>query len=160
MIEAPVTPERSRLMSRVRGKNTKPELIVRRLVHSIAYRYRLHRRDLPGSPDLVFPKRRKVLFVHGCFWHRHKGCRMTTTPKTRAKFWLGKFAANEARDARNMLSLKAKGWKAEVIWECETRNLSSLERKVRAFLGPPKKSYHAPRSAVKRFRRLAKNSCS
>jgi G:T-mismatch repair DNA endonuclease (very short patch repair protein) len=85
---------------------------------------------------------------------------MTTTPKTRAKFWLGKFAANEARDARNMLSLKAKGWKAEVIWECETRNLSSLERKVRAFLGPPKKSYHAPRSAVKRFRRLAKNSCS
>src|SRR5205823_1680499 len=91
-----VTPERSRLMSKVRGKDTKPELIVRRLVHSLAYRFRVHESKLPGTPDLVFPKRRKVLFVHGCFWHRHRGCAKTTLPKTWQKFWQQKFAANKA----------------------------------------------------------------
>ena len=125
-------------MSRVRGKDTKPEIIVRRLADSLAYRFRRHRRDLPGSPDLVFPKLAKVLFVHGCFWHRHKDCPKASSPKTRARFWSNKFAANEARDDRNLQALKALGWKAEIVWECETRNLVALRRKLKAFLGPTK----------------------
>src|SRR5690606_22283718 len=108
--------QRSELMSRVRSRDTRPELRVRRLTHRLGYRYRLHRRDLPGSPDLVFPGRRSVVFVHGCFWHRHPGCRNTRTPKSRVEFWTRKFADNVARDERNQAELRALGWRHLVIW--------------------------------------------
>src|SRR5450759_3695693 len=97
LMEPPVSPERSRLMAGIRGKNTKPEIMVRRLVHSLGYRFRLHRRDLPGIPDLVFPSLRKIVFVHGCFWHQHQGCRKATIPKTSERFWRTKLFGNVAR---------------------------------------------------------------
>jgi DNA mismatch endonuclease, patch repair protein len=136
MREPPVSSERSRLMSKVRQKDTKPEMLIRRLLHALQYRYRLHQRTLPGSPDLVFPSRRKVLFVHGCFWHRHAGCVKTTSPKTRKEFWKSKFAANQDRDRRNNRKLEALGWDVGVIWECETQDVRTLARKLRKFLGP------------------------
>ena len=126
--------ERSLLMGRVRSKNTKPEILVRTLLHGQGYRYRLHRRDLPGSPDIVFPSRKKVIFVHGCFWHRHQGCKSTTTPSTRKKFWEGKFAANVSRDVRNIGALEEKGWKTLVVWGCEIRNSELLSSRLRTFL--------------------------
>jgi DNA mismatch endonuclease (patch repair protein) len=117
---------RSALMSRVRGKNTAPEMLVRREVHRQGRRFRLHRRSLPGSPDLVFPARRQAIFVHGCFWHRHEGCRKCSTPKTRRAFWEAKFAANIARDSRNLAALKELGWRTAVVWECETTDSDRL----------------------------------
>nr|VFK06740.1 MAG: T/G mismatch-specific endonuclease [Candidatus Kentron sp. LPFa]VFK23400.1 MAG: T/G mismatch-specific endonuclease [Candidatus Kentron sp. LPFa] len=128
------TPERSRLMSRVKGADTKPEWIVRRLLHKMGYRYRLHRKDLPGTPDIVFIGRRKAIFVHGCFWHRHEGCRMTTTPKTRSAFWKKKFEANKERDRRKFRELDAMGWGYLVVWECETRNKEDLKHRLWDFL--------------------------
>lgn len=119
---------RSRLMSRVRGKDTGPELRVRRTAHALGLRFRLQRRDLPGTPDLVFPSRRVAVLVHGCFWHRHTGCRLTTTPKTRLEYWRSKFAANVERDVRKASTLGELGWGIVVIWECETRDLALLER--------------------------------
>nr|VFK12158.1 MAG: T/G mismatch-specific endonuclease [Candidatus Kentron sp. LPFa] len=132
--DPPPTPERSRLMSRVKGADTKPEWIVRRLLHKMGYRYRLHRKDLPGTPDIVFLARRKAIFVHGCFWHRHEGCRMTTTPKTRTAFWKEKFEANEERDRRKFRELDAMGWGYLVVWECETRNEEDLKHRLWNFL--------------------------
>jgi DNA mismatch endonuclease, patch repair protein len=129
-----VDPKRSALMARVRGKDTKPEMTVRRAVYALGHRYRLHRRDLPGSPDLVFAHQRKVIFVHGCFWHRHKGCRRTTTPKTRVRFWKSKFDANIDRDLKNVAALQAAGWKVLVIWECEAIDVAALRAKVKLFL--------------------------
>lgn len=127
-----LTPERrSWLMSRVRGKNTKPELIVRRLVHALGLRFRLHRGDLPGRPDLVLPRHKLAIFVHGCFWHRHPDCRLASTPKTRTEFWEAKFDSNVARDARNEAALRDLGWQTFTVWECETRNLEALEGKLR-----------------------------
>ncbi len=128
--------QRSKRMSRVRDKDTKPELLVRRLVHGMGYRYRLHRRDLPGSPDLVFPSRRKVILVHGCFWHRHPDpqCPLTRTPKSRPDFWLPKFEANHQRDLRNEAQLEALGWGILVVWECQLRHLPIIEARVREFL--------------------------
>lgn len=130
-----VDPRRSVLMARVRGKDTKPEIIVRKTAFALGYRYRLHRRDLSGSPDLVFVGRRKAIFVHGCFWHRHKGCSKTTTPKIRKKFWQSKFDANIRRDAKNVRELRSAGWKVLVIWECETANLVALQTRLNSFLG-------------------------
>ena len=109
-------------MSRIRGKDTKPEMAVRRLVHGMGFRYRLHRRDLPGSPDLVLPRHRKVILVHGCFWHRHPECTKASTPKTRAEFWESKFDTNVARDIRVVKELELLGWRVVTIWECETRS--------------------------------------
>lgn len=129
-----IDPKRSALMARVKGKNTAPELIVRRLVHAGGFRFRLHRRDLPGSPDLVFPRYRAVIFVHGCFWHRHEGCSRTTTPKTRTAFWNNKFEANVARDARVAAELEQQGWRVLVLWECETKNPGHLADRVNVFL--------------------------
>ncbi|MEI6158543.1 MAG: very short patch repair endonuclease [Roseococcus sp.] len=122
--------QRSRLMSRIRSANTVPELAVRKLCHSWGYRYRLHRRDLPGSPDLVFPRLRKIVFVHGCFWHRHSDpcCRNSVLPKTRREWWEAKLSANVRRDARNEAALTALGWEVLVIWECEIRNARHRER--------------------------------
>lgn len=130
-----LTPAQRRYnMSRIRGKNTVPEMIVRRVVHGMGYRYRLHRRDLPGHPDLVFPARRQVIFVHGCFWHRH-ACRFgSVRPRTNAEFWEEKISGNVARDKRATDALAALGWKAGVVWECETRDPDALRRSLRAFL--------------------------
>ena len=130
----PPSAARSALMSRVRGKDTKPELVVRRVAHAIGYRFRLHRKDLPGRPDLVFPSKRKVIFVHGCFWHRHPGCRMASTPKTRTAFWKEKFDRNIHRDAVAVEALEGANWKVLVLWECETRDKEGLETRLRQFL--------------------------
>lgn len=112
---------RSRHMARISGRDTKPELAVRRLVHSMGYRYRLHRRDLPGTPDLVFPSRSKVILVHGCYWHRHECRQGRSVPSTRTKFWVDKFAANLSRDRRVQRELHQAGWRVLVVWECQTR---------------------------------------
>jgi DNA mismatch endonuclease (patch repair protein) len=126
--------ERSARMARVRGKDTKPELLVRRLVHGMGYRYRLHRRDLPGTPDLVFPGRHKVIFVNGCFWHRHTGCALARLPKSRSEFWLPKLTANAERDARNVRELERLGWGVLTIWECQLGDTARLAEKIRGFL--------------------------
>src|ERR1043166_4715922 len=112
--------QRSAVMRAVKSKGTKPEIKVRRLLHKAGYRYRLHRKDLPGNPDLVFPSRRAVIFVHGCFWHRHKGCgRM---PKSKLSYWLPKLEANKTRDQKNQRALRRSGWRVLVIWECQLRD--------------------------------------
>lgn len=134
---APVDPERSALMARVRGKNSKPEVVVRRVVHGLGYRFRLHARDLPGTPDLVLRKKRKAIFVHGCFWHRHQGCARTTIPTMRARFWKSKFAQNVERDARKEKALLALGWEVLVVWECETFRPDTLKTRLDAFLDRP-----------------------
>jgi DNA mismatch endonuclease (patch repair protein) len=116
-----IDPIRSRIMRAVRRTNTRPEMVVRCLLHSAGYRYRLHRKDLPGTPDIVMPRHRMVIFVHGCFWHRHAGCSKATTPKTRVTFWSTKFQQNQARDRRNNDELRSKGWRVLTIWECQTK---------------------------------------
>jgi DNA mismatch endonuclease (patch repair protein) len=115
---APTNPQRSRMMASIRGKDTLPELALRHALFSAGFRYRLHVRALPGSPDLVFPKYRAVVFVHGCFWHRHVGCRYTTSPKTNVDFWNLKFEGNISRDARNVALLMERGWRVAIVWEC------------------------------------------
>ena len=130
-----LSPERrSELMSRVRSKDTKPEMRVRRLVHAMGYRYRLHYRGLPGSPDLAFPKRRKAIFVHGCFWHRHENCRRNRTPKTRREFWSTKLERNRLRDLDNGSKLRDMGWDVLVVWECETQEAAGLPGRIMSFL--------------------------
>lgn len=121
-------------MAKVRSADTKPEMIVRRTAHALGYRYRLHVRALPGSPDLVFPRLKKAIFVHGCFWHRHAGCNRTTFPKTRADYWNAKFAANVARDAAQETKLLGLGWSVLTIWECQTRDVFGLQRMISRFL--------------------------
>src|SRR6056297_2569954 len=112
---------RSRMMAGIKGKNTKPELALRRALHARGYRYRLHSKNVRGRPDLVLPKHRAVIFVHGCFWHRHEGCRYANTPATRAEFWQAKFDANIARDSAVRGALLAAGWRVATIWECALR---------------------------------------
>lgn len=126
--------ERSEIMSRVRSKNSRPEMLVRRLVFSEGYRYRLHDRKLPGCPDLVFRGRSKVIFVHGCFWHRHEKCALARMPKSRLDFWEPKLTANKERDARNRKLLAKEGWKVLTIWECDIRNMEQLKRTIKRFL--------------------------
>jgi DNA mismatch endonuclease (patch repair protein) len=126
--------ERSAQMSLVKSKNTGPELVVRKLAHSLGYRYRLHGARLPGKPDLVFAKRKKVVFVHGCFWHRHVGCRRATTPATNLDYWLPKFERTVERDQQNIDGLSSLGWSSLVVWECELKNTGDLADKLRAFL--------------------------
>lgn len=131
------TAERSERMSRIGGKNTAPELVVRRLVHRLGFRFRLHRKDLPGRPDLVFPRLHKVIFVHGCFWHRHPepGCHLARLPKSRLEFWSPKLEANHLRDLRNQDDLLALGWRFLIVWECQLRDKEQLENRIRQFLG-------------------------
>jgi DNA mismatch endonuclease (patch repair protein) len=126
--------ERSKIMARVRSKDSRPEMLVRRLVYAQGYRYRLHARDLPGCPDLVFRRREKVIFVHGCFWHRHQGCALARMPKSRLDFWEPKLEANKQRDARNKRKLAREGWKVLTIWECQLKDTARLERTIRRFL--------------------------
>jgi DNA mismatch endonuclease, patch repair protein len=133
-VDPPVSPERSALMARVRGKNTKPEVVVRSIVHGLGYRFRLHKAGLPGRPDLVFSGSRKVIFVHGCFWHRHPGCYLTTTPKTRASYWRQKFRQNKRRDYKAVEALEHSGWLVLVVWECETDDIKTLESRLSRFL--------------------------
>lgn len=121
-------------MSRVRGKDTKPEMIVRRIAHAMGLRFRLHRRKLPGCPDLVFPKYKTVIFVHGCFWHRHDGCRKATMPKSNIQFWESKFLRNVSRDQSSTAQLRNLGWVIGVIWECEAKDPKGVEDRLRALL--------------------------
>jgi DNA mismatch endonuclease (patch repair protein) len=123
---------RSRMMSGIRGKNTLPEITVRKYLHSKGLRYRLHVKTLPGKPDLVLPKYRLALFIHGCFWHRHKGCRYATTPASNPEFWQKKFEANVQRDKEVTRQLKHAGWRVLVIWECEINdeNLMCLYHQI------------------------------
>lgn len=132
------TPEqRSRNMAAVRGSNTTPEIRVRRFLHSLGYRFRLHRKDLPGKPDIVLPQHRIVIFVHGCFWHSHH-CRWgSVQPATRAEFWANKRGDTRKRDARNQRQLKALGWSVKVVWECQTRDLDTLARRIGSLISLP-----------------------
>jgi DNA mismatch endonuclease (patch repair protein) len=121
-------------MAAVHSRDTAPELVLRRLLHGLGYRYRLHGGDLPGRPDLVFPARHKVIFVHGCFWHRHAGCKYTTTPKTRRRFWIQKFASNTLRDAQNIRELGKWGWQSMIVWQCQLKRPQATLRRVVRFL--------------------------
>lgn len=126
--------DRSENMRRIRAKGMRPELAVRSLVHKMGYRFRLHRKELPGKPDLVFVSLRKVIFVHGCFWHSHKGCKTAHIPKSNLNYWRPKLKRNRIRDAKHLAALKADGWKALVIWECETRGERALQKRIKLFL--------------------------
>lgn len=133
-----LTPERRSLhMRRIRKKDTAPEKAVRRTVHALGYRFRLHRRDLPGTPDLVLPRLRKVILVHGCFWHQHEGCHLARLPKSRPEYWLPKLRRNQERDVSARTNLERLGWTTLEIWECETRDLAALTTRLAAFLGNP-----------------------
>ena len=129
-----VSEQRSRNMSAIKSKNTKPEITVRKLLHSMGYRFRLHRKDLPGSPDIVLPKYKKVIFVHGCFWHRHQNCKYASNPKTRREFWEKKFKENIERDKKTQEKLKNLGWKPNIVWECEVKNREILILKLEEIL--------------------------
>ena len=129
-----VSEQRSRNMSAIKSKNTKPEIKVRKVLHSMGYRFRLHSKDLPGSPDIVLPKYKTVIFVHGCFWHRHENCKYATIPKTRKEFWASKFKANIKRDKGIQEKIKNIGWQSVVIWECETKNIDDLKEKLIDFI--------------------------
>ncbi|TKR54323.1 DNA mismatch endonuclease Vsr [Allopusillimonas ginsengisoli] len=120
--------ERSERMSRIRSKDTRPELALRKVLHALGLRYRLHGAGLPGKPDLVFPRYKTVVFVHGCFWHRHSRCSIATTPKSNTQFWLDKFDKNVARDAKVITDLQAQGWKVQVVWECELSSSSKVHQ--------------------------------
>lgn len=125
---------RSRQMSLVKSKNTGPELTVRKLVFSMGYRYRLHGTGLPGKPDLAFTRKKKAIFVHGCFWHRHADCKKTTTPASNTDYWLPKFARTIERDRQTLEALSDRGWTSLVVWECELKDMGALASKLRAFL--------------------------
>jgi DNA mismatch endonuclease, patch repair protein len=131
---------RSRIMASIRSKNTKPEMLVRRLLHAAGYRYRLHRCDLPGNPDLAFGRRRKVIFVHGCFWHQHDAetCAEGRKPSSNTSYWHEKLERNVARDKAALEGLSAAGWQTLIVWECETKDTDSLTERLCTFLGPRK----------------------
>nr|WP_282966331.1 very short patch repair endonuclease [Burkholderia vietnamiensis] len=130
-----LTPQqRRKTMQQVRSTNTSPELLVRRTLHRMGYRFRLHRKDLPGCPDIVFPGRKKLIFVHGCFWHRHAGCAHASMPSSRLEYWESKFERTVVRDAQALQKLHDTGWRTLVIWTCELRDRGELERRLSAFL--------------------------
>jgi DNA mismatch endonuclease (patch repair protein) len=131
--------KRSQIMRAVRSSDTKPEMIVRRLAHRLGYRYRLHVKSLAGVPDLVFPRRRKVIFVHGCYWHRHHCAEGQSMPSSHVRYWVGKFERNRRRDARIRRSLARLGWKVLVLWECQLKNTAWVQRRIKAFLARSRK---------------------
>ena len=137
---------RSRMMSGIRGKNTQPELRLRRFLHAEGFRFRLHDKRLPGKPDIVLPKWKVAIQVQGCFWHRHEGCRFATIPATRPEFWAEKFAENVARDRRNLERLQAAGWRTAIIWECWLRgkDISSLVDTLCAWIGSGEQEFDFP----------------
>ena len=128
--------ERSRLMSRIRGKDTAPERLVRSLLHRAGYRFRIHVRGLPGTPDVVLPRYRAVVFVNGCFWHRHAGCKIATMPKSHRAFWREKFARNVANDRKHRRRLKRMGWRVATVWSCQLRHPERVLAKLETWLGP------------------------
>ena len=132
-----VTPNRrSEIMSHIKSKGMKPEMVVRRITHAMGYRYRLHYDSLPGTPDLVFPARRKVIFVHGCFWHQHSDpdCKIARQPRSNRDYWLPKLQRNALRDAEHQADLEAAGWKILVVWECETKSIDNIQNIIREYL--------------------------
>ena len=144
-----ISPElRSQIMSRIRSKDTKPEMLVRKLAFSLGYRYRLHAKDLPGCPDMVFRSRRKVIFIHGCFWHLHRDCAQARLPKSRLDFWGPKLEGNRARDRKNQRKLTRSGWRTLTVWECEVHD-GGLGGRIRKFLddgtGNDSRTRHAER---------------
>ncbi len=126
--------QRSFNMSRVKGKNTKPELLVRSLLHFMGYRFRLHRKNLPGKPDIVLPRYKTVIFVHGCFWHQHEGCPKATVPATNREFWVKKLQSAIDRDIQNRVKLEALGWRVVTVWECETKDIQALAFRLKKIL--------------------------
>src|SRR5438105_1855737 len=126
--------KRSALMSRVRVRDTQPEVLVRRLIHSLGFRFRLHRKDLPGCPDIVLPRLKSVIFINGCFWHGHRRCRKGTRPSSNVEFWNRKIQGNIERDNKNLRRLKRLGWQVLVIWECQTRDEEKLAQQIDSFL--------------------------
>ena len=131
MVDTLTPAKRSWNMSRIKSSNTKPETVVRSLLHGMGYRFRLHRKDLPGKPDIVLPMYRTVILVHGCYWHRHEGCKYAYNPKSQVEFWQNKFKENVKRDKRNQKELTELGWKVVVVWECETRENENLIKRLR-----------------------------
>ena len=130
-----ISPEkRSRNMARVKGKNTKPEMLVRSLLHKMGYRFRLHVKKLSGNPDIVLPRYKAVIFVHGCFWHGHEGCKRATMPATGTEFWHAKITSNKQRDKRNIAALKNSGYRCLTIWQCEVKDIEALKQRLAAFL--------------------------
>ncbi|WP_456752727.1 very short patch repair endonuclease [Bradyrhizobium sp. USDA 4461] len=139
--------QRSERMARIRSKDTTPELAVRQALFALGYRYQLHRQDLPGKPDLVFPSRKKVVFVHGCFWHAHAGCSVANMPKSRTEFWQAKFQRNVERDKVNKRALRRMGWSTLTVWECEIKHTDRLVRRVTNYLGPKRAKKNKGRSS-------------
>ena len=134
MVDTVSSKRRSEIMSRIRAKGTKPEMAVRQLAHSMGYRFRLHRADLPGTPDMVFPSRRKLIFVHGCFWHQHSGCPDGRIPKSNRDYWRKKLGRNVERDREHQVALREMGWEVLVIWECQVQSGRSASRILQGFL--------------------------
>lgn len=132
--------KRSDIMSRIKGKNTRPELLVRSLLHRLGYRFRLHRKDLPGKPDIVLPKHKKIIFVHGCFWHGHPDCKRSTLPKSNAEFWRKKIQSNIDRDDAALRELSTAGWKTLIVWQCKINNFDELIKTLTDFLKPTGKT--------------------
>lgn len=125
---------RSRIMSRIAGSNTRPEIVVRKLLHGMGYRFRLHDKKLPGKPDIVLPRHRKVIFVHGCFWHGHLGCRRSKLPSSNVEFWGRKIAGNIERDKKNLETLAVLGWKVLIVWSCQMGKVEPLKEKLKGFM--------------------------
>lgn len=134
MVDSITSEQRSRNMSQIRSRDTTPEVIVRSILHKAGLRFRLHRKELPGKPDIVLRKHRAVIFVHGCFWHRHPGCKRCTTPKTNPAYWLPKLQRNADRDKEHIADLKKLGWRVRVVWECELKNRPKLTRNLQTYL--------------------------
>ena len=138
--------ERSRLMARIRGKNTRPEIAVRSLLHRAGYRFRIHVASLPGKPDIVLPRHRTIVFVHGCFWHRHKGCKVASTPKSHRKFWAEKFTRNIANDKKHNRQLRKLGWQVVTVWECQLRRPEMVLRRIEKALEAGRAGFHSTRA--------------
>ncbi|MGH6677571.1 MAG: very short patch repair endonuclease [Bradyrhizobium sp.] len=149
MADTVSTARRSAMMARVRSKDTRPELAVRRIVTALGRRYRLHHKGLPGKPDLVFAKDRKVIFVHGCFWHQHASCAIARPPKSRRAYWLPKFAGNKARDQQHRRMLTRGGWKILIVRECELKSIDRVQRRIAAFLGKDTRMAECGRSGIR-----------
>jgi DNA mismatch endonuclease (patch repair protein) len=148
MVDRLAPDARSRLMARIGPRNTAPELAVRRAAHAAGFRFRLHRRDLPGTPDLVFPRFRAAVFVHGCFWHGH-GCAKGRLPKSREDYWHPKIAANRARDVAKAAALEAAGWRVLTIWQCEIGDPAALAMRIGAFLAREDSDRHSPNDPIR-----------
>jgi DNA mismatch endonuclease (patch repair protein) len=136
--------ERRRLMAKIKGKNTAPELAVRSLLHRAGHRFRIHVRALPGTPDIVLPRHRTIVFVHGCFWHRHTGCKIATTPQTHRKFWADKFARNMANDQKHRRRLRRLGWRIVTVWSCQLKHPDRVLARIEKALQSPSTVYHLP----------------